>query len=229
MEVVAHRGASGEAPENTLAAFRLAWQQQADGIECDVHLSRDARVMVHHDPDTRRCAGVDCRIAETDSDCLRRLDVGRWKSPSYAGERMPYLEEVLALAPAGTRVLVELKCGPEIVPALARSLAGAGRIRLALIAFRTDSLDACRRQLPDYPCYLLAAPECPDAGYDAAKLIHLARQHGCAGLDLDHRGLDSRAATRIQAVGMELLCWTVNDPERAIQLRDWGVGVLTTD
>ncbi|MCB1806648.1 MAG: glycerophosphodiester phosphodiesterase, partial [Candidatus Competibacteraceae bacterium] len=122
MLIIAHRGASGEAPENTLAAFDLAWRQQADGIELDVRLSRDGRVMVHHDPTTKRLTGTDLSIADSTSDALRQLDFGIWKGPEFAGQRMPVLDEVLAAAPPGKQVVIEIKCGPEIIPALSQVL-----------------------------------------------------------------------------------------------------------
>lgn len=226
MDIIAHRGASGEAPENTLAAFELAWQQQADGIEMDVHLSRDGRVMVHHDPDTRRCGGVALLIADTDSDRLRELDVGCWKAAEYGGQRMPYLEEVLATVPAGRRVLIEIKCGPEIVPALAEILNPACGTRITLISFRLDSLDACRSRLPAIPCCYII--EAGDADYDP-ELIELARARGYTGLDPEYRGIDAGFAARVRAAGLELLTWTVNEPDWLARLRDWGLSGVTTD
>src|SRR4051794_3938882 len=99
VEVIAHRGASHDAPENTLAAIKLAWQQEADAAEFDLHLSRDGKLVVIHDADTRRVAGVDKRVAEQTLAELRRLDVGAWKGPRFAGERIATLEEVLATVP----------------------------------------------------------------------------------------------------------------------------------
>src|SRR5262245_6414264 len=122
VEIIAHRGASHDAPENTVAAIKLAWEQNADGSEFDVYLSKGGRVVVIHDKDTQRTAGVkklvaDCTLAE-----LRALDVGKWKDPKYAGEKIPTLEEMLATVPAGKKVFVEVKCGPEIVPGMIRVL-----------------------------------------------------------------------------------------------------------
>ncbi len=226
MDIIAHRGASGEAPENTMAAFRLAWEQGADGIELDVHLSRDGRIMVHHDTDTIRCAGVAHVIAETDSRVLRSLDLGRWKDAAFAGERMPYLAEVLTSVPAGRRVLVELKCGPAIGPVLARVIGGIdlARLRLALISFELDSLVAAHHALPQVPCYYLTEV----GGYDDS-LIGLAREQGFAGLDAEYRGLDARFAAAVSDAGLELLTWTVNDPRWVKTLRDLGVSAITSD
>ena len=103
VEIVAHRGASFLAPENTLAAVRLAWDQGADAVEIDVHLSKDNRIVAIHDSCTTRTAGTTHHIAETRSSRLRRLNVGRLGGPKSAHERIPYLEEILRTVPAGRR------------------------------------------------------------------------------------------------------------------------------
>src|SRR5689334_354029 len=107
--VVAHRGASHEAPENTLAAFRLAWEQGADAIEGDFYLTRDREIVCIHDDNTKRTSGEDLSVAASTLAQLRRLDVGRWKDPKWKGERIPTLTEVLATIPAGKRIFIEIK------------------------------------------------------------------------------------------------------------------------
>src|SRR3954466_7120047 len=115
MQIIAHRGASHDAPENTLAAARLAWAQHADALEVDVHLTRDGRLAVIHDPDTRRTADVARAVAESTLAELPQLDVGTWKDRRFAAERIPALEDVFAVVPDGKRVFVEIKGGPEVV------------------------------------------------------------------------------------------------------------------
>ena len=94
-EIVAHRGFSDIAPENTLAAINLAWKIGCPCVECDVYLTKDHRIMLMHDKSTKRTTGKDLYMAETGSDQLRNLDAGFWKDPQYAGEKIPFLEEVL--------------------------------------------------------------------------------------------------------------------------------------
>jgi len=99
-QIIAHRGASYLAPENTLASVKLGFEQGADAVEVDIHLSKDKRLMVNHDKDTRRTAkGRNYLIKETDSKVLRVLDVGVWKDDKYKGEKMPFLDEVLLEVP----------------------------------------------------------------------------------------------------------------------------------
>lgn len=235
MQIIAHRGASGQAPENTLAAFELAWQQAADGIELDLHLSRDGRVMVHHDTSTLRTAGVDLSIATTDSAVLRQLDVGRWRNQRFSGEKIPFLEEVLETVPATGKVLLEIKCGSGIVPALQTILSRCDAIQphLALISFQLDTLLACRVLLPEQPCYLLKACDAPDGQGvhppHATDLIELARTHNFIGLDPNHRGINAEFAAAAHAAGLRLLTWTVNDPTEARRMQSLKLAAITTD
>ncbi|MFV2065815.1 MAG: glycerophosphodiester phosphodiesterase family protein, partial [Pirellulales bacterium] len=97
--IVGHRGASHDAPENTLAAFQLAWQRGADGVEGDFYLTSDGHIVCIHDADTERVAGEKLIVAESTLADLRQLDVGAWKGERWRGEKIPTLEEVLATVP----------------------------------------------------------------------------------------------------------------------------------
>ena len=78
VDIVGHRGASADAPENTVSSWKLGYQQGADACELDIHLTKDGKIIVSHDPNTKRTAGVDKKIVETNFDELRKLDVGKW-------------------------------------------------------------------------------------------------------------------------------------------------------
>lgn len=121
--IVAHRGASFDAPENTLASVREAVTQGADGIEMDYYLTSDGKIICIHDGDTQRTAGEKFVINKTPFDQLRSLDVGSWKGKRWKGEQMPTLDEVLAAMPPGTKPVIELKIGPEIVKPMAEAIA----------------------------------------------------------------------------------------------------------
>ena len=97
MDIIAHRGASHDAPENTLASVRLGWAQEADAVEVDVRQSRDGHIVVIHDAHTRRTARVKRLVRAQTLDELRALDVGRWKHPRYAGEKVPTLAETIEI------------------------------------------------------------------------------------------------------------------------------------
>ncbi|HSQ58627.1 MAG TPA: glycerophosphodiester phosphodiesterase family protein, partial [Gemmata sp.] len=154
-EIVAHRGASHDAPENTLASIRLAWEQNADAVEIDVRMSKDGGIVVIHDSNTLRVAGVDRPVAEQSLAELRALDVGKWKEARFAGERIPTLEEVLATVPREKRLLIEAKSGPEIVPELGRVLNGSDLRpeQNAIISFNPAVIAAVKRSRPELTGY----------------------------------------------------------------------------
>jgi glycerophosphoryl diester phosphodiesterase len=236
VEVIAHRGESADAPENTLAAFRLAWQRNADAIELDVHLSRHGRPVVIHDPDLKRVAGDPRKVAELTWDELRRFDVGSWKDPRWAGERVPSLDGVLATIPPGKRCLIEIKGGPEHVGPVAAAVRASGKkpTQLAIISFKAPTVAAAKQQLPEVPAYLVAKFKQDDQtkawSPTLDDLIRDARRIGADGLDLSADGpLDAAAVQAIRRAGLKLLVWTVDEPATARKFADWGVDGITTN
>src|ERR1700679_707344 len=89
VEIIGHRGASHDAPENTLASFRLAFTQQADAAETDVYLSKDGEIVVIHDANTRRVSGHSGKVVDQTLAELKKLDIGSWKGEQWSGERIP--------------------------------------------------------------------------------------------------------------------------------------------
>ena len=121
--VVAHRCGGGGAPENTLAALRIAMREGADAVEVDVLPSRDGHPVVHHDDRLQRTARVNAAVWDLDLADLRRLDVGSWFAPAFEGERLPALADVVAALPAGVRLVADFKHGEERFPGLAARVA----------------------------------------------------------------------------------------------------------
>lgn len=159
--IIGHRGASYDAPENTLAAFRLGFEQGADGVEGDFYLSSDGKVVCIHDPDTERVAGVKHVVKDTPLDVLRSLDVGAWKNPKYKGEQMPTLAEALATVPQGKKFFIELKVGPEIVGPMLKIL---DEIQFpveqtVVICFKEETIAECEKQRPQLKTYWLVRYE----------------------------------------------------------------------
>jgi glycerophosphoryl diester phosphodiesterase len=109
IEVIAHRGASAYAPENTLAAFRLAAEQHADWFELDCHLTSDGEVVVIHDHDTERTTNAPGSIHERTMAQLKQLDAGSWKDAAFAGEPLPTLAEALEVGSGKIGVYIEIK------------------------------------------------------------------------------------------------------------------------
>lgn len=234
VEIIAHRGASHDAPENTLASVKLAWEQNADAVEIDVLLSRDGRIVVIHDKDTKRVAGVDRKVVDQTADELRALDAGAWKSPKWKGERVPLLAEALATIPAGKRMFVELKTGAEIVPELVKVITASGKQpeQIVIISFQLDACAASKRALPAHEVALISGFK-KSATQPAPTVAGLIRQATAAkldGLDLDARGpLDDAAARAIRAAGLKFYVWTVDDAAQARKLKTLGVDGITTN
>jgi len=228
VKVIAHRGASHLAPENTLAAVELAWRLGADAVEVDVHLTQDRRIVAIHDATTDRTAGVCLEVAATPSSHLRRLDVGRHKHARFAGACIPYLEEVLATVPPGRQLFVEVKCGPEILPPLQNTLAHSGRqAQVVLLGFDLATMKAAKERMPEVPaCWLCDKRVFVSYG---CGLVEQALAEGMDGLDVHWSGLTRRFARAVKAAGLALYLWTVDDPAEALRFQAMGVDGITTN
>ena len=230
-EIVAHRGASRDAPENTLAAINLAWEQDADAAEFDVYLTRDRQIVAVHDKTMKRTAGVDLPVPGSTLAELRTLDVGKWKADRFAGERIPTLAEMLATVPAGKSVFIEVKCGPEIVPELDRVLT-ASKLpakQTPVISFDAAVIAAVKKARPDLPAYWVVGlgGRTPPT---AAALVARSRAIAADGLDLGVSDvLDADFAKAVKAAGLKLYVWTVNDEPTARRMIGLGVDGITTD
>ncbi|HET7825365.1 MAG TPA: glycerophosphodiester phosphodiesterase family protein [Anaeromyxobacter sp.] len=225
--VLGHRGASADAPENTLAAFRLALEQGADGVELDVWRCGTGEVVVGHDEDTLRVAGVALRVPDAPLAELRALDVGGWKGDAFRGERMPLLAEVLEALP-GAVVNVELKSRGgdlRLAGAAAKVVARAGAARRVLVSsFDWRLVVAFRLAAPDVPVGLLFDGERPWKLPLAAaiRLMGPSAVHPERTLATEER---VRAWTRR---GLAVNVWTVDDPAAARALAAMGAaGVIT--
>jgi glycerophosphoryl diester phosphodiesterase len=234
VEIIAHRGASHDAPENTVAAIKLAWEQGADGSEFDVYLSSDQQIVVIHDKDTKRTGGgVEKLVAKSTLAELQQLDFGLWKDPKYRNERIPTIADMFATVPAGKKVFVEVKCGPEIVPALDKALT-ASKLKpeqTPIIAFDARVIAELKKVRPDVPAYWLMSLNKKDTPPPSVEsVIAKAREIKADGLDLSASPeLDEAYAKAIHEAKLPLYVWTVNKPDVAQRMVKLGVVGITTD
>ena len=235
MEIIAHRGASYDAPENTLSSVNLAWRQNADAVEVDVQFSRDRRMVVIHDDNTRKIAGVRKKVCEQTLAQLKALDIGRWKHPRWQGESMATLEEVLATVPAGKRLFVEIKCGSECVAEFKRAFdrSGKGAEQLVVIGFGLDTMKLIKQRLHELEvCWIAEFKRNWTTGGWSPKpgtLIEKAKHAGLDGLDLGARGINPALVEEIKAADFSLYVWTVDSPAQAKKLKKAGVDGVTTN
>lgn len=225
--VIAHRGAAGEAPENTLAAFQLALDQGCDGFELDVHLSKDGEIIVIHDATLDRTTNGTGKVQEMTLTELRRFDAGCKFSSNYAGEQIPLLEEVFALSPSELIINVEVKggigCGME--EALVALLRTANRLETVIVSSFDHKCLATMKQIePTIKVGLL---------YNLRTLHHwkLPEVAGCDVYSLhpNMSWLDAEDVNAALEKGFSIYPWTVNAEASLRQAIAYGVSGIITD
>lgn len=227
---IAHRGAGKLAPENTLAAFRHGASFGYRMFEFDVKLSADGKPVLLHDATLERTTSGRGRADALTLGELAQLDAGSWHSPTYAGEPIPTLAAIAAYTRAnGLHVNIEIKPVPgteartgAAVALDALALWAGAAVPPLLSSFSEAALEAARRVAPDLPRALLLDT------LPADWLDRLARL-GCVALDANHRELDRNVIEAAHQAGYRVACYTVNDPDRAAALLEWGVDAVITD
>ncbi len=243
-QVIAHRGACAHAPENTLAAFRRAAALGSSAIETDLRVTREGRFVLLHDARVNRTTNGRGRIADLPFGAVRRLDAGSWFAAEFAGERVPTLEETLALAAElDLGIYLELKTSLEgALPfALAEALRRLPRPpRIVLLAFDARALVRMRSVRPRLETGLLVGRADPMiekarrmgsgllAGRTGPK-IEVARRAGARLLAPRARRVSARLVERAHEAGLGVVAWTVNEPKEMRRLLALGVEGLMTD
>ena len=231
--IVAHRGASAEAPENTLPAFVLAWKQGADAIEGDFRLTADGRIVCFHDADTNKITGLKRVVATRTLAELQELDVGVKKAEAFRGTRIPTLEGVLATVPAGKKIYIEIKTGPEIIPALIKILDASGldADQLVIIAFDADVIEAMKKQRPKITAnWLYSFKQGANCAEALPGILTTLRRIKADGLGTNpHETLDRTFVQGLDAESFHYHVWTVDDPGLARRLLAIGTRSITTN
>ncbi|MFC1497956.1 glycerophosphodiester phosphodiesterase family protein [Verrucomicrobiota bacterium] len=231
-DIIAHRGASGEAPENTLSAIKLAWEQGADGVEIDVQLSKDGEIVVIHDENTARTGGVNRTVKDQTLKELKSIDAGSWKNERWHNEKIPTLSEVLNTVPAGKSVLIEVKCEPEIMPTLERVLAHSkpNHCRITICSFSLAVAQAAREHFSDHEILLIA--NLNKIGASAPKLNKLIKTATLNRLDGLSLCANSKAyaeiTKKVSSNALKLYVWTIDSVSAVQQIANLGVnGIIT--
>lgn len=224
--VIAHRGLSARAPENTLAAVRAAHAEGCHWVELDVQLLADGTPVIWHDAGLHRCSNGRGKLHRLDASRAWQLDVGRWFGEDFAGERMATLDDMLALIDTlgmGLNLEIKVNRGRDaealVAAVLPRAMAALPPQRLLFSSFSLAALEALRHQQPD--------PERLRLGILYAKLSRDWRDEAARlaawSLHVDWRRLPYTAAQAIAASPYKLLCYTVDDPGVFRRLRHWGM------
>jgi len=231
-KLIGHRGASHVAPENTLASFKQAFAEGADGIEGDFQLSEDGQVVCMHDLDTLRTGGKKLEVKKTRWQDLAKLDVGSWKDPKYANERIPRLADVLAILPPDKTFLLEVKSDIDAVGPIAKVLVDqkADPARVILISFYPEVIAECRRRLPRFQAHLISSLKGirEEGGVEAQERI--LALCGAQGLQFDcNSPFDPEWIQGLKKQGMGLASWAVDDVATAKKVTAAGVDYITTN
>jgi glycerophosphoryl diester phosphodiesterase len=234
--IVAHRGASYDAPENTLAAFRLAWQQGADGIEGDFYVTADRQIVCIHDADTLKTAGRKLIVEQSTLAQLRELEYGGWKHAKFKGEPIPTFAEVLATVPRGKTFVIELKSKLPIVPVLVDQLqkADTNGIELVIIAFDQATAAECKQRLPQVKVHWLTSfkyetsPPTPTAK-EIADTVRRLQVDG-VGMKGDPQLIDAEFVKTLRDGGCpEFHVWTIDSVIDAQHFQQLGAFGITTN
>jgi glycerophosphoryl diester phosphodiesterase len=226
--VIAHRGASGEAPENTLPAFERAAMQGAHWLEVDVCLSADGQPVIFHDEKLNRCTnGRGWLIQHTLAE-LQQLDAGLWFAESFRGTRIATLAELLDFARQH-----DMGLNLEIKPVIGREAETVWAMRQELLnhpmhqpvllsSFNTTALRCARTHMPHLTRALLTEA-IPRDWQQRLQELECSGLHVCAEL------IEPALLEQVIHAGYRALAWTVNDPEQAERLYSLGVNAVFTD
>jgi glycerophosphoryl diester phosphodiesterase len=234
--ILGHRGASALAPENTLAAFSLAMEHGADGIEFDVRLSRDNVPVVIHDANLRRTGLINRNVSELTARELQEVDVGSWfdEHTAFAGERLPRLTEVFDLFQANKGLLyVEMKCETKEGPQLAAALVDQIRARrltdrVVVESFNHNAIAAVKKIDQTIRTAALFEPKLsqPTVLVRRKSLVDRALAVGANEIALHHALAKPRVVDKAKHAGLEVVVWTVADKVWIPRARRLGIKAL---
>ncbi|MFW3613333.1 glycerophosphodiester phosphodiesterase family protein [Billgrantia antri] len=244
--IIAHRGSSAAAPENTLSAIEQASADRAHYVEVDVRLTADGEAVLYHDRSLQRLTGDSRLLHEMSLEALRRFDVGSWFGDAYVGERVPTLDEAFAAVRGKSALMIDMKPEPGEEAALVKAVLDSlqretearreclshvspaqaarcgspdvsGETRLAVMS--TNVLDMIKEQEPDLRVTLLAQLVMPGT----------LDRRGFDALGLRHNRITENEIRLARELGYEVHAWTVNDRARMSQMIDLGVDAIITD
>jgi glycerophosphoryl diester phosphodiesterase len=220
--VIAHRGASADAPENTMAAMELAIEQGADWVEIDVQETRDGEVVVIHDSDLKKIGGSGLRVYESSLLDLQSVDIGSWKDPSFSDQRVPTLQQVLELCKNRISVLIELKYyGPEerLEERVVQIVEAAGmQDQIVVMSLSYPGIVRMKSIRPEWDVGLLSSVAIGD-------ITRLEVDFFAVNANFANRAFIKRVHKRQSKV----LVWTVNDPVSMSAMMSRGVDGIITD
>lgn len=220
--VMAHRGASHDAPENTLAAIRGAIEARADWVEIDVQETADGEVVVLHDSDFMKLARTDLKIWNATRADLDRIDIGSWFDPKFSAERIPTLAQVLDLCKGKIGVVIELKYyghDQQLESRVAELVDARGMGQQVMVmSLKPEGVRKMKQLRPGWKCGVLMSVAVGDV-----------RKLEADFLAVNGKFVTPALVRRAHAAGRQVFVWTVNDAASLSQFASRGVDGLLTD
>ncbi len=241
--IIGHRGASSHAPENTLAAFRMAIDAGADGIEFDVQLASDGVPVVIHDRDLKRTGLRSDSVAELTSEQLGKIDIGSWFSAKYpkrgkadfSRETVPTLAQVLDVCRTFSGLIyVELKVNVPDYLSLAAAVCDVIRDspllpQMIVKSFKLGAIPEVRHRLPEVQTAALFEPTILDYLRRRKYLIAMAREFGAHQISLHHSLITPKLVSLATDANMPVTIWTADNPKWVARCRKLGIKALVTN
>lgn len=233
---IAHRGESYLAPENTIAAINLAWENEVKAVEIDVRLTADNEIVVIHDKNTKRTGNINLTIRSSTLKELKTIDVGFKKGSKWKGENIPSLKEVIDTLPEKGKLIIELKSGIEIISPLVSLIRELDlkSSQIEIISFNHEVLNKAKKLLPEFKILWLL-----DLDYylpfrliwiNKKKLVQKVLNSNLDGVNVwAGKTIDKQFVEAFRSKSLLVYCWTVNDPAKASRLLNINVNAITTD
>ncbi len=233
--IVAHRGASRDAPENTLPAFRLAWQQGAEAIEGDFRLTKDGYIVCIHDENTKRVAGTNLAVSKSTLSELRKLDVGAHRGEGFKGTRIPTISEVFSAIPDHHKsIYIEVKCGTEIINPLLKEITASGlrRKQVVVICFNAEVIKELKAKAPQYKAFWLSHFKKDTSGkttLSVERVLATLKDIRADGFSSTKKIVNESFISGIREKGYEYHVWTIDNVKTAKRFKKWGASSITTN
>jgi glycerophosphoryl diester phosphodiesterase len=234
--LIAHRGESYIAPENSLSAINLAWKNGAEAVEIDIHLTADNEIVVIHDEHTSRVGDKKYIIAESTVKDLKTVDIGKKKSPEFADEKIPTLSEVIETIPRNGKLIIEIKSDEKIIDPLSEILkmSGLENSQIEIIAFDLKVLSLAKSAMPNYKMlWLLYLDYFVPLWFlrkNPARIIRQLRKNNLDGVNVyAGKAINEAFVGTFKKESFYVYTWTVDDKLVAEKLLSFGVDAITTN
>lgn len=234
--VIAHRGASGYAPENTIVAFDKAIELGADMVELDVHFTKDEVVVVLHDETLDRTTDKEGLVKDYNWDEIKDADAGSWKGEEFKGEKLPTLDEVIKHLNGRTKLLIEIKDGGNFYPGLEKKVweivqANNAQSWCEVQSFSQDAVEIFHSLNTELPLYKLVVGNIPVLPVHVDIKLKgggVLKYKEYAGVNPNKKFVRKRIVKKLHKRGQKMFVWTVNKEEDMRKIIDKGVdGIIT--